>query len=688
MNRKNFIPTLEQLESRTLLSGIPSLADLASNAMTMDVAVNGSMTANGILETPTETNVYQFTAQASGRCLLEMGADGGGLDSFLELYSSTGRKIRTNDNATRYTKNSAILLNVRPGQSFYAVTRATRKTSGAYTFKVTNKPTDDCGNTFQDARRIRLAAKGATSLLGTINYYDDADMLSFAAPTSGTMKINLAPYRSYLWGELTAYDSQGRQLAAATDAGGYGTSVSFDVAAGSTYYLGVGGASSVGRYLLNFSTQKKTINPTNPNNPLPPSNDQAAPSPLQTLSAYIDSSSGLNRLMIVGTDSADTICVSQTGGTITMTSSAGQTSFDGVQSVYVYGFGGNDAIRFTNAMAVGAVVYAGAGDDSVFDAGQGSDRIYGGEGNDLIVSIGGGTDEIRGEGGLDSIWTDTSDTVADASSAENAVGAIHRVGTFYQPAGSSVSLEIAGQNLVDPSTSYGYRNFASAPIFVDGPQYNDIRQGAVGDCYFVASLAALADTDPEIIRQLVAPLGDGTCAVRFYRGGTSVFVRIDADLPTYSGGSLAYAKLTASGETWVAMVEKAYAFFRYGENSYSSLNWGWMADPTEEITNVATSMTWTTDMTAASLFSYIQGSLANGHAMTIGSKSTAFGPIVGSHAYMIKSAQVVNGTSYVTVYNPWGYDGRNYDSNTSDGLVTLTIQELQNQFTALVASMA
>ena len=72
---------------------------------------------------------------------------------------------------------------------------------------------------------------------------------------------------------------------------------------------------------------------------------------------------------------------------------------------------------------------------------------------------------------------------------------------------------------VDPkvtSGATGYKNFASPahPLFGDGgPIADDVAQGDVGDCFFLATLASVAKVDPNLIRQSVVDLGDGTYAV-------------------------------------------------------------------------------------------------------------------------------------------------------------------------------
>src|SRR5262249_51284851 len=78
------------------------------------------------------------------------------------------------------------------------------------------------------------------------------------------------------------------------------------------------------------------------------------------------------------------------------------------------------------------------------------------------------------------------------------------------------------------------------------------------------------------VRSMVADFGDGTYGV--YLG--SNFYRVDGDLPTWSATSTdqRYAGLGAGGSLWVAIVEKAYASFRTGANTYASLANGDPAD--------------------------------------------------------------------------------------------------------------
>ena len=113
-----------------------------------------------------------------------------------------------------------------------------------------------------------------------------------------------------------------------------------------------------------------------------------------------------------------------------------------------------------------------------------------------------------------------------------------------------------------PSTTYAYRSFAGS-LFVGGPSYNDSDQGYLGDCYFIASMDAIAKSSPAAVQNMFIDNGDNTWTVRFYYNGTADYVTVDRYLPT-SGSYAVYADVrgtyTSSGtELWMALAEKAYA---------------------------------------------------------------------------------------------------------------------------------
>lgn len=269
------------------------------------------------------------------------------------------------------------------------------------------------------------------------------------------------------------------------------------------------------------------------------------------------------------------------------------TAYGGAGNDVLSGGGGNDTLNGDagNDRLWGHggdnILNGGSGDDALY-AGAGSDSLHGGGDNDVLVSIGSGVAVLAGGAGIDGFWIDSGEIVSDASSTEVEGGNIHSIDQFmgYSFDGGETSTPVGtqlnGGNLADPLAVYSsdpdkyvplhLENFSSNPLFADsGPTHEDVKQGSVGDCYFLTALSAIASAKPEYIQQMVVDLGDGTYAVRFWDNGQEVYVRVDADLYVTDDGDLRYAKLGDNEAVWVAIVEKAYCFFRKMEGTYASI---------------------------------------------------------------------------------------------------------------------
>jgi hypothetical protein len=58
----------------------------------------------------------------------------------------------------------------------------------------------------------------------------------------------------------------------------------------------------------------------------------------------------------------------------------------------------------------------------------------------------------------------------------------------------------------------------TAPVVVKGIDgATDVRQGGLGDCYMVATVASIAQKHPELIRKNMTENADGTITFRFFR---------------------------------------------------------------------------------------------------------------------------------------------------------------------------
>ena len=118
-----------------------------------------------------------------------------------------------------------------------------------------------------------------------------------------------------------------------------------------------------------------------------------------------------------------------------------------------------------------------------------------------------------------------------------------------------------------------YRRF-EGDLFVKGRiSAHHVGQGDLGDCFFLSSLAALAQTHPTKIRDAITDNGDGTYSVTFHErtGGKAHAVppiRVDTRFPVDIRGRQVFGKglrgTPDRQELWPALFEKAYAAWQGG----------------------------------------------------------------------------------------------------------------------------
>ena len=116
-------------------------------------------------------------------------------------------------------------------------------------------------------------------------------------------------------------------------------------------------------------------------------------------------------------------------------------------------------------------------------------------------------------------------------------------------------------NRVTDNGKYGMIDRREEPLFAHDPCVSDISQGEVGDCYFLATIAAICDREPDFIRKMMKDNGDGTVTVRFYDEKNPVYVSVKKTVPinTNTKSPTFGIDKFSRGALWVQMLEKAYA---------------------------------------------------------------------------------------------------------------------------------
>lgn len=287
-------------------------------------------------------------------------------------------------------------------------------------------------------------------------------------------------------------------------------------------------------------------------------------------------------------------------------------------------------------------------------------------------------------GGKEHLWKLASYVVTNQ--VANAYYAGAGLGNFVAGSSSAQLTNLVNKwfrGLDRPAASGAYRQFAGQ-LFVNGATLTDIKQGSVGDCYFVMSLAEVAQHNPTLINNMFIANGDGTYTVKFYTNGQPYYVTVDSYLPTNASGQAIYANYgmaynNAGNELWTALAEKAYVQLNQfgliraglsgsGQNSYSAISGGYICAALNHITGQSTVNF--TAVSAASFQTFVSAYNA-GKLIGFASKTTtpAGSGVVASHAYSVVSYSAAS--QQVTLFNPWG---------VQHGLLTLTWSQIQASF--------
>ena len=237
-------------------------------------------------------------------------------------------------------------------------------------------------------------------------------------------------------------------------------------------------------------------------------------------------------------------------------------------------------------------------------------------------------------------------------------------------------------------------------LFVNGINFDDIKQGQAGTCYLVAAACSFAEADASIITEMFKDNGDGTYGVRFYDNNLDeMWVTVDSYAPSnneYTTVLSGNESGTLNGEKWVALLEKAYAqanetgaFSRGSDSSknrYSAIEGGWMDALTHLSGNTTTTVSyyytgtgstgtglngWASAAGNLTLWNNFQNqaiyAINNNKALWLGSFDDTFADngsreLVGGHAFAITDYNASTGE--FTVVNPWGATNGNYYNHT------------------------
>ncbi|THD23657.1 Calpain-2 catalytic subunit [Fasciola hepatica] len=224
-------------------------------------------------------------------------------------------------------------------------------------------------------------------------------------------------------------------------------------------------------------------------------------------------------------------------------------------------------------------------------------------------------------------------------------------------------------------------------FIIDGISRFDIRQGEIGDCWFLAAMSSLS-MHPDLLEQVV-PSGQsfdpspketrcsypycGMFWFRFWQFGDWYDVVIDDRLPTQNG-RLIFLHSSDRNEFWSALLEKAYVKL-FG--TYEAMRGGSAAEAMEDFTGGLTELVDLGLKTPENLFTMMERAHSRASLMACSIDANPdlveaegpFGLIMG-HAYSVTAVcRLTSGQNLVELVrlrNPWGND-REWYGPWSDG---------------------
>jgi len=214
-------------------------------------------------------------------------------------------------------------------------------------------------------------------------------------------------------------------------------------------------------------------------------------------------------------------------------------------------------------------------------------------------------------------------------------------------------------------------------VFVDNDfVVDDIDQGWLGDCWFLASIASVIDEVPHLLANILAQAkedfdsGSGKLTFKFFDCDKEVCVVIDDRLPCFADtrrkgvGNLLFCSSNDSVELWSALLEKAFAKFHGG---YANLNGGRSSSGISYLTGFIALDRTLKYIDDAEMEACIKKGVSCSAASGSGNENVKSGIVYG-HAYAVLGCKKVGGTDLIVLANPWGrteWDGP-WSDNSSE----------------------
>lgn len=199
-------------------------------------------------------------------------------------------------------------------------------------------------------------------------------------------------------------------------------------------------------------------------------------------------------------------------------------------------------------------------------------------------------------------------------------------------------------------------------IGTSGINWNDIQQGALGNCYLLAALAAIAKQQPDIIDNMFVERElwpQNIFKTKWFINGKESILTVDNMIPADESGTF-FTHQSPNGEFWTVILAKTWAKI-YG--NFKAVEGGSSATAIRAITgsaSVSFTMSEQTGDNGDKLWDQLVTGTKNKFVMgagTGGGGNPTFYGLASGHAYgILGAADIPDYGKVVKMYNPWGSD--------------------------------
>jgi hypothetical protein len=220
---------------------------------------------------------------------------------------------------------------------------------------------------------------------------------------------------------------------------------------------------------------------------------------------------------------------------------------------------------------------------------------------------------------------------------------------------------------------------SAGEFFHETAEFFDPVQGAVANCYYIASLSAIAWATPFRIAHLTRATGVNqeqfNDMIHFYKpdsgGVIDHDIQITESVPLTASGDFIYCRSSEAGETWPAVYEKAFAKLKTGTSSdmpdITQTAWGDCVYATAQLNGGTRRYYDTASRSADDLWNLLRSnclSYRTFNPMTAWTYSSGDASpdhvdynsahVVGSHCYTVLGWAYRDCKRWIVLRNPWG----------------------------------